>query len=73
MAYSQGSPSHYHKMANYSTGDVTSSIRPLARTPSPTPSEAAELNKRHLFDIQAMKHLHFWFRREWLCTLYSLL
>ncbi|KAH8094478.1 snare associated Golgi protein-domain-containing protein [Cristinia sonorae] len=39
--------------------------RPVTRTPSPTPSEAAELKKDGVFDWQAMKSWRFWIRKEW--------
>ena len=63
-----GSAAYYHKMNNYSTGDVTVNMRQISRTPSPTPSETEELKKKHLFDFNAMKSWKYWFRREWLCT-----
>ena len=64
------SPAYYHKMNghNYNASEVTVNMRQISRTPSPTPSETAELKKRHLFDFQAMKSLKYWFRREWLCA-----
>lgn len=49
-------------------GPVTVDMRPTNRTPSPTPSELKELNKKGLLDWQAMKSWKFWFRREWTCT-----
>ncbi|EKM57848.1 uncharacterized protein PHACADRAFT_89628 [Phanerochaete carnosa HHB-10118-sp] len=58
------SPTYYHKANNYSTADVN--IRRISRTPSPTPSEMAELSKKHLFDLEAMKSRKYWIRREWL-------
>ncbi|GJE85607.1 Golgi apparatus membrane protein TVP38 [Phanerochaete sordida] len=63
-----GSPAYYNKMSNhnYNASDVTVNMRQISRTPSPTPSETAELKKRHLFDFQAMKSFKYWFRREWL-------
>ncbi|KAF9790299.1 snare associated Golgi protein-domain-containing protein [Thelephora terrestris] len=36
------------------------------RTPSPTPSEAAELSRAGAFDWQRFSQWRFWFRREWL-------
>ncbi|KAH9169552.1 snare associated Golgi protein-domain-containing protein [Lactarius sanguifluus] len=38
----------------------------ISRTPSPTPSEAAELARKGLFDWKSMASWRFWFRREWL-------
>lgn len=38
-----------------------------ARTPSPTPSEAAELSRVGAFDWQRLAQWRFWFRREWFC------
>ncbi|TFK47894.1 hypothetical protein OE88DRAFT_1810956 [Heliocybe sulcata] len=40
--------------------------RDLARTPSPTPSEAEELSKQGAFDWQKLRNWRFWIRREWL-------
>ena len=51
---------------NYSK-DVHLDMRTVTRTPSPTPSEQTELSKKHLWDFKEMSHLHYWFRREWLC------
>ncbi|KAI0090208.1 snare associated Golgi protein-domain-containing protein [Irpex rosettiformis] len=47
-------------------GDVRVEVRALSRTPSPTPSEQAELKKTGLFDWKAMAKWRYWFRREWL-------
>lgn len=41
--------------------------RVLARTPSPTPSEAREL-KTGVFDWKTLGKWKFWIRREWLCS-----
>lgn len=41
----------------------------VSRTPSPTPSEAAELARDGVIDWKSMKSWRFWFRREWLCAL----
>lgn len=38
----------------------------ISRTPSPTPSEAAELARTGLFDWKSMTSWRFWLRREWL-------
>ena len=38
------------------------------RTPSPTPSEAEELMKKHVIDWKKILSWRFWFRREWLCA-----
>ncbi|KAF9650223.1 hypothetical protein BDM02DRAFT_3093452 [Thelephora ganbajun] len=35
------------------------------RTPSPTPSEVAELSRAGAFDWQRLAQRRFWFRREW--------
>jgi hypothetical protein len=40
----------------------------ISRTPSPTPSEAAELARSSMFDWKAMRSWRFWLRREWLCA-----
>ena len=40
----------------------------ISRTPSPTPSEAAELARTGLFEWKAMASWRFWLRREWFCT-----
>ncbi len=53
---------------NYSKTDVRVDMRQISRTPSPTPSEAAELNRTQLIDYKAMMQKSFWMRREWLCT-----
>lgn len=41
--------------------------RPVLRTPSPTPSEVAFLDRNGLFDKKRMKSWSFWFRKEWIC------
>ena len=41
---------------------------PISRTPSPTPSEAAELARGSVFDWKALSSWRFWLRREWLCA-----
>lgn len=69
MVYSQSSPAQFHKVNNYSTGDVSIDMRQISRTPSPTPSEMTALSKNHLLDFEAMRSWKFWFRREWLCAL----
>lgn len=66
--YPAGSPAQFHKLNNYSTGDVSVNMRQISRTPSPTPSEVASLKSKHLLDFQAMKNWRFWIRREWICT-----
>ena len=40
----------------------------VARTPSPTPSEARALNEGVL-DWKRLRSWRFWIRREWLCAL----
>ena len=40
-----------------------------ARTPSPTPSEDAELSRVGAFNWQRLTQWRFWFRREWFCQL----
>ncbi|KAI9434359.1 snare associated Golgi protein-domain-containing protein [Lactarius indigo] len=60
--------------APYSFGDSSSTVHGkyefasnrISRTPSPTPSEAAELARNGLFDWKSMTSWRFWFRREWL-------
>ncbi|KAI0364247.1 hypothetical protein BV20DRAFT_872600 [Pilatotrama ljubarskyi] len=41
-------------------------FRPMARTPSPTPSEAKELAKTSVFDWEAMMKSSYWLRKQWL-------
>lgn len=41
---------------------------PVSRTPSPTPSEAAELARVSVLDWKALSNRRFWLRREWLCA-----
>ncbi|KAI0806058.1 snare associated Golgi protein-domain-containing protein [Irpex lacteus] len=48
------------------SNDAVVEIRELSRTPSPTPSEQAELKKNGLFDWRAMASWRYWIRREWL-------
>lgn len=52
--------------------DVIVNMRDI-RTPSPTPSEDAELKKTSVIDFQAMKNRKFWFRKEWTCVYLRLL
>ena len=47
--------------------DVTVGYTP-ARTPSPTPSEVATLNRKGIIDWKAISHWRYWIRREWLCA-----
>lgn len=42
--------------------------RRISRTPSPTPSEAAELARDSLLDWKTLLSWRFWIRREWLCA-----
>jgi hypothetical protein len=51
--------------AAHKEGDALN--RGLMRTPSPTPSEKAELARSGVLDWRAMKRWQFWIRREWLC------
>ncbi len=54
------------KMGN-SKEEVVVDMRAVSRTPSPTPSEAAEL-KKGFFDLKAMKNWRYWIRKEWTCA-----
>ena len=49
--------------------EFTANVNRVSRTPSPTPSEAAELARDGMFDWKTMRNWRFWFRREWLCAL----
>ncbi|EIN03921.1 hypothetical protein PUNSTDRAFT_128506 [Punctularia strigosozonata HHB-11173 SS5] len=40
--------------------------RTITRTPSPTPSEQAELTRKGAIDFKAMMNWRYWIRREWL-------
>jgi hypothetical protein len=61
----------------YSLNDSTTTIpgkyefttNRVSRTPSPTPSEAAELARDGIIDWKSMTSWRFWIRREWLCEL----
>lgn len=53
-------------------GDAAVDMRAIARTPSPTPSEAEELTKTSLFDWKAMSSWRYWIRKEWACACCSL-
>lgn len=44
-----------------------SNIRRSSRTPSPTPSEAKELETGAI-DWARMRNWRFWIRKEWICT-----
>lgn len=46
--------------------EIIVNMRQVSRTPSPTPSEAAELNQG-FFDLKAMKSWRYWIRKEWTC------
>ena len=52
----------------FKDGAVRVDMRQISRTPSPTPSEAAELQKKGIFDWKAMKNWRYWFRKEWFCA-----
>ncbi|KAA1467254.1 hypothetical protein DENSPDRAFT_832262 [Dentipellis sp. KUC8613] len=40
--------------------------RRISRTPSPTPSEQAELDRDTLFDYKKLMNWRFWIRKEWI-------
>lgn len=46
--------------------DVVVDMREISRTPSPTPSEVAELKKTHVIDFKAMANWRWWLRKEWI-------
>jgi len=48
--------------------DVVVDMREISRTPSPTPSEVAELKNTHVIDFKAMANWRWWLRKEWFCT-----
>ncbi|KAH9926529.1 snare associated Golgi protein-domain-containing protein [Amylocystis lapponica] len=47
------------------TSNAAVNIRQISRTPSPTPSEAEELNRTQMFDWKAMANWRFWVRKQW--------
>ncbi|TFY77770.1 hypothetical protein EWM64_g6242, partial [Hericium alpestre] len=61
-----------YQLNSASTVDVVQFGKPedagrrISRTPSPTPSEQAELDRDTFFDWKKMLNWRFWFRREWL-------
>jgi len=55
-----------NKMIQSNPSDVRVDIHHVSRTPSPTPSEQAELEKTHLINFKAFTNWRFWIRREWL-------
>lgn len=61
---SLGSPRIYNK--------IPDDVRRINRTPSPTPSEEAELLRDSLLDWKSVMNWRFWFRREWLCARFVL-
>ena len=68
-------PSHeaeYQGVPN-STSSFETKVREgsrLSRTPSPTPSEAKELESGAI-NWKTISSWRFWFRKEWICTLSS--
>ena len=63
-------PSSYgNSTTTFNNGKTPSDdVRGISRTPSPTPSEVAELLRDGVMDYKAMMNWRFWIRREWLCT-----
>ncbi|KAF8260064.1 snare associated Golgi protein-domain-containing protein [Lactarius quietus] len=47
-------------------GKYEFTVNRVSRTPSPTPSETAELARSGLFDWKTMSNWRFWLRREWI-------
>ncbi|KAI0314644.1 hypothetical protein OF83DRAFT_1135849 [Amylostereum chailletii] len=57
------SSSSIHLNANASKADPIA--RSISRTPSPTPSEAAELKREGALDWKRLGNWRFWIRKEW--------
>jgi hypothetical protein len=69
--YPPNTSSSQYSFANSSTtipGKHEFNPVPISRTPSPTPSEAAELERESVVDWKTVSSWRFWLRREWLCA-----
>jgi len=67
--YPPNTSSSQYSFANSSTtipGKHEFNPVPISRTPSPTPSEAAELERESVVDWKTVSSWRFWLRREWL-------
>lgn len=67
--YPPNNTSSQYSLTNSSTtlpGKHEFNPDPISRTPSPTPSEAAELARESVFDWKTLSSWRFWLRREWL-------
>jgi uncharacterized membrane protein YdjX (TVP38/TMEM64 family) len=64
QAYPPTTTSSYSEPGRYSK--TPDDARRVSRTPSPTPSEEAELSRDNLLDWKNVTKWRFWFRREWL-------
>ncbi|KAH9953689.1 snare associated Golgi protein-domain-containing protein [Russula dissimulans] len=67
-------PTNY--LSQYSLTDSTTTVPgkhefapySVSRTPSPTPSEAAQLSRKSVVDWKTLANWRFWLRRDWLCV-----
>ncbi|KAI0259111.1 snare associated Golgi protein-domain-containing protein [Gloeopeniophorella convolvens] len=61
-----GNPYTFNNSSSSVPPKPESSPERISRTPSPTPSEAAELSRQGVLDWKTLSHWRFWVRREWL-------
>ena len=73
--HNEGNPSYTSFASSSATftnikgkSDVDVQVRYVSRTPSPTPSETAALNRKGLFDWKEMMNWRYWIRKEWICA-----
>jgi hypothetical protein len=60
-------PSSYNNSSN-TFMKAPDNVPRISRTPSPTPSEEAELTRTSFLDWKSLSNWRYWFRREWLCA-----
>lgn len=68
--HNQSNPSLSTSQSNLSMkkNETMVSERYVTRTPSPTPSEQAFLERKGVVDWKKISNWRFWARREWICT-----
>lgn len=67
--HNQSNPSFFKSTTNLNMHKNEDAVLDLytSRTPSPSPSEHAMLNRKGFIDWKKLMNWRFWFRREWLC------
>lgn len=66
--HNAANPSYMSFNSTTTKNEADVSVRYISRTPSPTPSEDAALNRKGIIDWKAVTHWRYWIRREWICA-----